>query len=321
VTPTLVTREELERSLAILRDEIADPRHGIHGPGSMSWQIDREMAIFLAGGRAALLQLAHPAVAHAVDQHSHTRADPLGRFQRTFEQVFAMVFGDLDHAVAAARRVHAIHTRIFGSGDGAPYHANEANALMWVHATLVDSAVLAFELFVRELRPDELARFYAESHRFARLFGIPEACIPPDWGAFQRYCQRMFGALEVCAPAREMAGFLLTTPPPRGTGLQSAARIVGAAAGAYRVLTLGLLPPPIRRQFGFPYRASEARAFGAACRVVRVAYRALPSRARHVPAYADALRRVAGKPGRDPFGAWLERRLIEPGAALMRREG
>jgi uncharacterized protein (DUF2236 family) len=308
----IVSREDLERSIARLREEVADPRAGIYGPDSMSWQIDREAATFMAGGRAALLQLAHPAVAHAVDQHSHTRADPLGRFQRTFEQVNAMVFGDLDHAIAAARRVHAIHGRIFGSGDGASYHANDGDALLWVHATLVDSAVLAFELFVRPLEPHELARYYAESHRFARLFAIPEAIVPPDWGAFQRYCQRMYRSLVVCEPAREMAAFLLAPPP-------AAARAVGALARGYRTLTLGLLPPPIRSQFGFGYGPAEARAFAASRRVLRLAYRALPRRARHVPAYAHALHRLAGKPGRDPFAAWLERRVLEPGGALLRR--
>src|SRR5687767_13848481 len=128
-----VTRADLERLIAELRKEIADPRAGIFGPGSVNWQIARESICFLAGGRAALLQLAHPFVAHAVDQHSHTRVDPMGRFVRTFANVFAMVFGDLDYAVESARHVHAIHERVQGSipeavGDyaaGSAYLAND----------------------------------------------------------------------------------------------------------------------------------------------------------------------------------------------------
>ena len=78
------------------------------------WARNREAIIFLGGGRAALLQLAHPFVAQAVADHSRTREDMLGRFLRTFEHGFARVWGDLDAAVASARRVHAIHTHIHG---------------------------------------------------------------------------------------------------------------------------------------------------------------------------------------------------------------
>src|SRR6185369_14287653 len=105
---------DLERHIERLRAEVTDPCAGIYGPGSMAWTIYKEAVLFVAGGKAALLQLAHPAVAHAVDQHSATRHDPLGRFQRTFDNVWAMVFGDLDSAIGHARRVHAIHSRIAG---------------------------------------------------------------------------------------------------------------------------------------------------------------------------------------------------------------
>src|SRR5512147_1325745 len=108
----VISREEHEASLTALVRDIADPRDGILGPRSVAWQLGGDLAIFLGGGRAALLQLAHPMVAFAVEQHSRTRADIVGRFQRTFRNVFAMVFGELDDALAAARRVHNVHTRI-----------------------------------------------------------------------------------------------------------------------------------------------------------------------------------------------------------------
>src|SRR4051812_13451649 len=149
----IVTRADLEASLAALRGQIPDPRAGILGPRSIAWRIGGDVAVFLGGGRAALLQLAHPMVAHAIDQHSHTRADVAGRFRRTFRNVFAMVFGHVDDAFFAARRVHTIHSRIHGTipervggwPAGTPYHANDADALRWVHATLVDTTLLVRE--------------------------------------------------------------------------------------------------------------------------------------------------------------------------------
>jgi hypothetical protein len=123
-----VTRAALEAELERLRADVGDPRAGIFGPGSKLWEVNRSSAVFLGAGRAALLQLAHPWVATAIEQHSHTRQDPIGRFQRTFARVFAMVFGDLDSALEAARSVHTVHTHIEG----------ELAALLWVHATLFD---------------------------------------------------------------------------------------------------------------------------------------------------------------------------------------
>src|SRR5688500_2323268 len=176
-----VTKADLEQKLAELAAKVVDPRAGLYGPGSISWEVNREGVLMLGGGAAALMQLAHPYVAHAIEQHSHTKTDPIGRFQRTFGHVFAMVFGDLDHALRAARRVHAVHTRIEGPiaedvgafREGHRYEANDPRALLWVHATLTVSALDVFERVVRPLTPSERERYWEESKLFAYLFGIP----------------------------------------------------------------------------------------------------------------------------------------------------
>ena len=163
-----VSADDLERHLAALSARVQNRRAGIYGPGTLSWEVNREGVIMLGGGAAALLQLAHPFVAHAVDQHSHTRNDPAGRFQRTFRHVFAMVFGDLDHALSAARRVHALHQTIRGRitedvgrfRRGDRYQANDERALLWVHATLVDTALQVYERIVTPLHPHERNAYY-----------------------------------------------------------------------------------------------------------------------------------------------------------------
>src|SRR5262249_62395635 len=102
----------LERDLSFVRGSAAGPLRGIFGPRSITWGINREAAIFLGAGRALLLQLAHPCVAAAVEQHSDTFANPIGRFHRTFRTVFTMVFGTLDQSLDAARRLHRRHSAI-----------------------------------------------------------------------------------------------------------------------------------------------------------------------------------------------------------------
>ena len=88
-----VSRAELETYLTQLEDACRDPNAGLFGPGSWMWKVSRESILFLGGGRAALLQLAHPYVATAVKHHSRSESDLPGRFQRTFMNVFCEAMG------------------------------------------------------------------------------------------------------------------------------------------------------------------------------------------------------------------------------------
>jgi uncharacterized protein (DUF2236 family) len=318
-----VTRNDLERHLARLAGRAGDPRAGIYGPGTVSWEVNREGIIMLGGGCAALLQLAHPFVAHAIDQHSRTRRDPVGRFNRTFSHVFAMVFGPLDEALEAARRVHALHTTIRGAihedvgrfSRGDRYQANDEEALLWVHATLVDTALRVYELVVRELSPLEREAYYEESKLFARLFGIPDAVLPATWEAFARWYAVTIASdtIAVGAPAAEMRRFLMQPP-----------RLAHAPLAAwYEVFTAGLLPPKLRAELGFSWTATDRRVFARSIPLLRAAHRALPRRLRYFPAYVEARRRLAGKPPHDRFGRWIERlalRSLTPTEGFWRRE-
>jgi uncharacterized protein (DUF2236 family) len=281
-----VGRTSLDARLDALRAAVDDPRAGLFGPRSTVWRINREAITFLGGGRAALLQLAHPYVAHGVDQHSTTRTDTLGRFVRTFENVFAMVYGDLDAALQSARRVHTIHTHITGPlGDGTPYAANTPEALLWVHATLWETSIQVYELVMRPLGDDEKAAYYEETKRFAALFGIPESIVPPDWPAFRRYWDDMLAspAITVTPPARELGHFLLHPP---GTW-------IGPAYDWFAAVTARLLPERLRAEFEIPYGWMQERLADATIRGLRASWWALPERLRFLPAYQAAVRRLA----------------------------
>lgn len=302
-----VSREDFLRSLERARAHVGDEHAGIHGPGSISWKVNREAVLFLGGGRASLLQLAHPFVAHAVDQHSDTRNDVQGRFQRTFMNVYAMAFGDLSAALASARRVHNIHSRVHGEitedvgpfARGTPYLANDAEALLWVHATLVDTAMQVYELTVRGLSDAEKQRYLDESRVFAWLFGIPDEILWRTWEDFQRYVDEMHRSevLTVGAPARSMAEFLMRPPTPALRPLTD----------WYVIVTAALLPERLREQFDVRYGLFERAVFESSIRLLRRAYRRMPKRLRYVPAYVEASRRIAGQPGTDRFGRLLER--------------
>jgi uncharacterized protein (DUF2236 family) len=306
----LVSRADLEASLARIRAGVTDPRHGVYGPHSPAWRLQRESLIFLGGGRAALLQLAHPFVAYGVEHHSQTRADVVGRFQRTFAAVFAMTFGDLDHAFVAARRVHAIHTRITGVipepvgpfAAGTPYHANDVDALLWVYATLIDTVVQVTERVRGPLAAADKDAYYVATWSFARLFGIPDAALPPDWPAFTRYMASMFASpiLTVAPPARAMAAFLVG----RGPGQRQ-----NPLAATVEAVTSALLPDHLRAAFDLRHGLRERATARAVLLAARPAQRLAPAALRFLPAYTDASRRIDGA-GPSPWAAWVERQLF-----------
>jgi uncharacterized protein (DUF2236 family) len=288
-----VTEADLERELTMLRAEAAGRPDGVFGPGSMVWYIDREAAMFLAAGRALLLQLAHPWVAAAIAEHSRSLADPIGRFHRTFGFVFTMVFGTTDEAIAAARRLHRRHATISGvlaesTGAfpaGTPYRANDVAALRWVLATLVDSAIVAFELVNPPLSADERERYYAEFCGFAAFFGIPQSALPQSWPAFAGYFEEMVGSdtLAVSAAARTIAAELFAGA---GTWLRS--------PRWYHALTASSLPERLRVDFGLPYGPAEQRAACRAVAALRFLYPRIPTSLRYVAPYHEACARLAG---------------------------
>jgi uncharacterized protein (DUF2236 family) len=301
-----VSRAELEQCLGELRREIRDPLAGIYGPGTLAWRFNREVVNFLGGGRAALLQLAHPPVARAIEEHSVTLSDSMGRFERTFANIFAMTFGDLDQAERAARRVHNIHRRVRGViaepggrwQRGDPYAANEPSSLLWVHATLIDTVLAVQARVGRPMSWGLCERYYRETRRFARLFGLDGERLPASYREFCAYFNRCLedGTVAVSQAAREIAAGLLRAPVPALEPL----------AMSYRALTAGLLPAPVREGYGLPWRRRE-QALAAALVAAAGGLLHAPAPLRYLPGYLDAEARVGER--------WGAARLLDRAAA------
>lgn len=289
-----ISAEDFEQQLEDVRAGAAGETPGVFGSGSMIWRVDREAALFLGAGRALLLQLAHPWVAAGIAQHSATLADPIGRFHRTFEIMFTLVFGSLDQASAAARRLHRRHEVVQGIlpaaaghfAQGSSYAANEADALMWVHATLIDTALLAHDLVLPPLTAEDRKRYYQEARQLGGMFGLSPDGQPPTWAAFHAYCEGMWHSdvLTVSSEARRIAEQVLTGA---GTWLRSPAW--------YRALTTHLLPAPLRESFALPYGTRERQLAERALGWIHGIYPALPHVIRHVGPYQEAIGRLSGK--------------------------
>nr|WP_063748603.1 oxygenase MpaB family protein [Methylobacterium nodulans] len=304
----MVGLADLERSLDHVRAEAAGLHEGAFGPDSALWQVDREAIVFLGAGRALLMQLAHPWVAAAIADHSTALDDPIGRFHRTFGIVFALVFGSLDQALTTARRLHRRHASIRGTmpervgpyPKGSGYLANEASALMWVHATLVDTALATYELVCPPLGSGMRERYFQESRRLGALFGIPYEAQPPDGPGFGRYMESMLSS-----------DVLTVGEVARVTG----ARVLSGAGRVpvphwYRDLTAGLLPDRLRSSFGLPYGRHEQRRAARALEVLRRIHPLLPARIRYVGPYFEASGRLSGTRQPDRITRWLNRLWI-----------
>ena len=242
-------------------DRAAPP--GLYAEQSITRRINRENVLLLGGGRALLMQLAHPSVAAGVDDHSDFRAQPVRRLRRTIRMTMAIVFGDHDTALAAARAVNKVHARVRGDG----YQALDPDLLLWVHATLVDSALVTYATFVQSLSEHERDDFYQESKVLGELLGIPLSHFPAAIADFDRYIAEMVasGTVSVTDRARSL-GRLVLRPRVR--------LLPGPAMIPFEIVTAGLLPQSLRDQYGLAWGPAQRLAFRVATatvpRVVRL---------------------------------------------------
>lgn len=233
-------------------------------------RVDGEGVLLLGGGRALLMQLAHPSVAAGVADHSDFTDDPTARLRRTLEVTSSIVFGTREHAQREAAALRAVHDRVTGPG----YQANDPELLLWVHATLVDTALRVHDRFLRRLTADERERYYAESSEVAEILGVPRSIQPPDLASFRAYVREMVGSLEVSDPARRVAREVLHPRLPL---------VAEPLVGVARQVTVGLLPGPLRRQYGLSWDPARGAALAVAARSSRILLPRVPRRIRRAP--------------------------------------
>jgi uncharacterized protein (DUF2236 family) len=226
-------------------------------------RIYRENVLFLGGGRALLLQLAHPDVARGVAEHSSFEDDPFSRLRRTITVVDAIVFGDDDDADRAAAGLRRVHDFVTGPG----YFANDPALLFWVHATLVDTGMRIYNGFVAPLSEADRERAYRDALVLGEVFGVAREEQPATYDDFRAYLRTMVGTLEVTDTARDVARAVLHPKLPA---------VTSPALELVRQITVGLLPRPIREQYGFRWDAPRKAALHATALASRMAHPLLP---------------------------------------------
>jgi uncharacterized protein (DUF2236 family) len=266
---------------------------GLYGPASEAWRLNREAMLLLgAGPRALLLQLAHPLVAAGVAEHSDFRGDPWRRLQGTLRSYLTIVYGTTMAARAEIRRLNGLHRTIAGAG----YTARDPDLALWVHATLVDTTIAAYDAWIEPLPRDRRARYYAETVPIGRAFGVLDDRLPGNLDAFETYVDSMLGPggpIRVSAVARELADAVLH--PPLGPVVPALAAVPPPLYAWTLWPSIALLPASVREDYGFRWGPLEQ---GVSAWLV-AAWRAwrplLPASFRQMPQALAADRRLAGE--------------------------
>jgi uncharacterized protein (DUF2236 family) len=269
-------------------------------PGGITWTIAGERLAVLAWPRAILLQLAHPLVAAGVAQHSGFRASrfaPFARLHATVGIMRRLTFGTDEEAAAAVRHIRGIHDRVNGTlpqaagphAGGTAYSAHDPGLLLWVHATLLDSHVRMLDPILRPFTPDERDGYCREAAPFAVMLGARAEDVPRTWSHLQDYmaAEIASGRVTVGADARVLAPAILGPP---------ALRLAWPLQRLGELVTVGSLPPAIRRAYAFPWSAARERRFHRALATVRRIRAVTPDR---IARWPEARRvRAPGEDGR-----------------------
>lgn len=262
---------------------------GYFGPDSVSWQVHREVTVLFGGARALLMQAAHPLVVAGANQTGMYERNPWKRLQRTLLLTYTVTFGSKAEADAAAAKINEVHERINGIDPvtGKRYDALDPVLLLYVHACLVDSALLFEELTVGRLDDAGRQRFHEEQMLAAEMMLIPRAMIPPTAPALRAWIQDVEdqGQLQVTEGARRV--YELFLDPPEEAEWRPVLKGVSR-------LAFGTLSPVLREQYGVPMGPAKRAAMTATFATIRAARPLLPPKLRYIAPYQEWLLRRKG---------------------------
>jgi len=195
-------------------------------------------------GTAVLMQMLVPGVVRMLNQASSFKNDPALRGRLTTEFMTTVTYGDTESAERAGqmlRTIHHHHTAVDpDTGEG--YRADRPDLLLWVHATVVWSALRAAELWGPRLTDTERDRFVHEQRTAARLVGLDPATVPGSVSALDAYMQAMRLQLAFTPDAQLLVLDSMLGPKPGGSTW-----IERAVAGAF----IDMLPAEMSKLYGF----------------------------------------------------------------------
>jgi uncharacterized protein (DUF2236 family) len=214
---------------------------------SMLREVHRERVLALSGGRALLMMAAHPVAWQGFFRSTASLHEPYERLQRASVVLQTITWGDRARADRMCAHVRKAHRGARGTlEDGTPYRADDPELLLWILASIVDSAMLVFERWVRPMTDEERERYWQDWRLVGKLFAIPYRASPRTHDAFRAYMEHMVAhELEVVPQARELSRKIVLDPP-----VPKPYRPLIEVAN---VVTAGTLPPRVRQMYGLSW--------------------------------------------------------------------
>jgi uncharacterized protein (DUF2236 family) len=274
---------------------------GFFPADSVVRRLHRERLVLFSGVRALLMQACDPLAVVGFRRHSIIFDDPQARLLRTDERMSRIYFGTREEAEETGRVVQAMHRRVRGKTPadygpvprGTPYDATDPELGLWVLATLADSALVYHERIFGSLAPQDRERYWREYRRVGELLGLPPASMPATHVGLREYVNGRLrdGSLWISEERREQAVAMILEPPY--TGLLRAAVI--PVTETVRLISVGLLPPEVRRLFGFGWDPGREALLRSTLLQLRLGSRFWPDAVRLHPA--------ARQPAGERYGA------------------
>jgi uncharacterized protein (DUF2236 family) len=228
---------------------------GLTGPGSMSWEINGDIASVLIGGIGAIvMEILHPSVMAGVQDLSSYREQPERRGKTTFGYVVTTTFGNTQAATRLVGAVKRMHGRVEGTRpDGVPYRALDPELIAWVHTCIPWAVMTAYHRYKRPLTDAERDRYLAEQAVIGRMGG--GGYIPETTTELREYVEEMRPKLGVNAQTLEFFEFMMEMP--------FGAPVLGPLARPLHQfqaeLGMSLMPSWARRMTGFDTPAIARR--------------------------------------------------------------
>ncbi|MFI9813047.1 oxygenase MpaB family protein [Saccharothrix variisporea] len=186
---------------------------GILGPGTVTWQLHADPAMWVAGISSLYLQALHPRAVAGVVQNSNFREDPLGRLVRTANFVGTVSYGTTDEVREAAARVRMVHRALRGEDEhGRRFRIDDPELLLWVHCAEVHSFVTVVRRAGYRLTDAQVDRYYDEQRRTAELVGLHADEVPGSARAMADYFTATLPELKRTADSEVVYRFLHRPP-------------------------------------------------------------------------------------------------------------
>ncbi|MEJ2857225.1 MULTISPECIES: oxygenase MpaB family protein [unclassified Saccharothrix] len=234
---------------------------GILGPGTVTWQLHADPAMWVAGISSLYLQALHPRAVAGVVQNSNFLEDPLGRLMRTANFVGTVSYGTTDEVREAAAKVRMVHRMLRGQDEhGRRFRIDDPELLLWVHCAEVHSFVTVVRRAGYRLTDAQVDRYYDEQRRTAELVGLHADEVPGSARAMADYFTATLPDLKRTEDS-ELVYRFLHRPPVNGLlrlGLDAYEPLLGHLA--YSVLPPWAIALHGRRPYPEPVATAMLRA-------------------------------------------------------------